>query len=353
MNKKAFLSGLIILLLAVGLGAGVYLVQQTQLIQQEAAVPDGIVHINITPTTQSVNVGDYIDATISINFDSDIETLPSLSSILAEIEFNFSGTSPTISTSESNIEFLLPNMQQWSFPLRDFSVQQNTARVRLHAYNVAHQGFVPSSQTTQFARVRFTANQPGTVTLTFDPENSYVTEKFSAQDILMIPSSSATYTVTGEATPPPTQPPTATSTPAPGVPTSTPAPESTDPSTIPFAITYPTQNQSISVLQPTFRGTAPAGSVINFELSSGLTGSATSNASGEWSWALTSQLTGGSHTLTATLGAQTITRNFTITTATGDTQMPQAGSIKHLSILLGIAFIMIISGLYFRLAPKL
>ena len=394
MSKKLLITIIVLLVTTVGLGVGVYLSQQSQILEPQAAVPDGIISATVEPISRTVQAGDTIDMIVDIGFRPGVESIP-INSIGIELVYSYTGSPPPLISSNSDIIFLVGPAGNWNFnAVSDkYVASDGVARIRLVALSQGGSGYlIPNGQRVPYARVRFTAISEGTITITMDTVESKVRLMGSnMNDVLFDQMTPAIYTVSGATvtnTPTPTLgtgQPTATPTLGTGQPTATPTlasgggnptatptqaqsggnPTATptqgqsgggNPTATPttagggnvgagIVITYPTNGQSISVFQPTIRGTAPSGTVLSFSMSpSGLTGTATADSSGNWSWTVPSQLTGGSHTLSVNGGGLSASRTFTITTATGETSMPQAGSVSHLVIMLTTALLLIGSG---------
>lgn len=82
------------------------------------------------------------------------------------------------------------------------------------------------------------------------------------------------------------------------------------------AITSPYEGEKVLIGQPTFRGTAPVGTMIQIETMGGVK----TDTAGKWLWVTSTNLESGSHVLTisyldSTGTTKTLTRNFTVQAA--------------------------------------
>ncbi len=75
----------------------------------------------------------------------------------------------------------------------------------------------------------------------------------------------------------------------------------------------PTNGSTINTTQPTFSGTAPAGTTVTVNVDAASVGTATTNGTGAWSLASTASLSLGAHTLQATARAGTVTSTLSNT----------------------------------------
>lgn len=232
---RIFTPGLTLLFLLAGLVVGLRLVQQPKplLVEKQAAVPvgEGKATLTFSPAAQTHTPGETFTVAIQLNTTGEpyqVETV----GFSTRVTYPFEGTSPALTASGLNPSSVFTD-HNWDCLT---NIQEETTQVVLEIGCLPPA--VPGSytripDTTQLAVFRlFVAALPttGSVTLSFDADESYLIEKDTAADILEVPVSTATFTITETA--PPTATPTPTATPPgptatptiPSEPTSTPTP---------------------------------------------------------------------------------------------------------------------------------
>lgn len=343
MNTKVAIVSIIGLVSVVGLLVGIYLVQQTQLLEKDASViSGGKATVTLNPATATMAVGATQDVAVMLNTGT--EQIQGFEFVL---NFTYSGESPIDAavTGMRNI-----NGTTWSYnsSLNTVVIGGGSGRIVI-AGSIDSGSMSTNSEAITVANIKLTGRRATTtpVSLTFSSSNqdNRVFSGTPAVDILTIPASVGTYTVTGgqQPTATPTQPgntPAPTATGIPG-PTATTAPAGNT-----MSITYPLNNSTISTTKPTFRGTGPANSAIVLDFASGLSGSTTASSTGSWSWTPTNPLSGGTHTMTASndKNDDTASVTFTITTSTGSTTLPEAGSVETTILIAGLGLALLLIG---------
>ncbi len=343
MNTKVAIVSIIGLVSVVGLLVGIYLVQQTQLLEKDASViSGGKATVTLNPATATMAVGATQDVAVMLNTGT--EQIQGFEFVL---NFTYSGESPIDAavTGMRNI-----NGTTWSYnsSLNTVVIGGGSGRIVI-AGSIDSGSMSTNSEAITVANIKLTGRRATTtpVSLTFSSSNqdNRVFSGTPAVDILTIPASVGTYTVTGgqQPTATPTQPgntPAPTATGIPG-PTATTAPAGNT-----MSITYPLNNSTISTTKPTFRGTGPANSAIVLDFASGLSGSTTASSTGSWSWTPTNPLSGGTHTVTASndKNDDTASVTFTITTSTGSTTLPEAGSVETTILIAGLGLALLLIG---------
>lgn len=229
MNWKIILIILIVLIGLAGIGVGVYLVQQQQDIRDEAAVPGGISEVFVTPSTKTAQAGDTFP--VDISFSTGGETI---SAIAIQLQYSYTGAQPPVEVTDIAVNSDLTSTSEWSFPVKKIEDLGGQIQIRIAAINLSTTGY-SSSTDTKVATLNLKANAPGTITMEFDPQESKITQKTTAEDILLIPVSTGVYTVNGEVGGPADTPtPTVTGTSSGASPTATPqAGSSTSPTPTP------------------------------------------------------------------------------------------------------------------------
>lgn len=204
-TKKIVVALLIILVAVGGFVAGLILLRDSQDIRQEAAVPDGTATVSIEPATANFDVGDSF--TSSIFFNS--ANVP-ISGIAVRLKYPYSGTTPEIAVNTIDINSVLLSGGQWTCPVKSSSLVGTEVVIDIACANQSQSGFI-SNQQVKLADINFSVNtQPAVspLTMRFDPAESIITRKSDGSDILLIPSSTGSYSVgaTTQPTTPPTSP---------------------------------------------------------------------------------------------------------------------------------------------------
>ena len=89
-----------------------------------------------------------------------------------------------------------------------------------------------------------------------------------------------------------------------------------------LSITNPDQGEDLNALKPEFAGTGPPNKIINIVVESpAYTGTIKVNQDGTWDWTPPTNLEPGDHTVKITYGGKTISRTFTVLAA-GESNLP-------------------------------
>jgi len=90
-----------------------------------------------------------------------------------------------------------------------------------------------------------------------------------------------------------------------------------------LSITNPEQGEDLNALKPEFTGTGPPGKLVEIvvESPSSYTGTIKVNGDGSWDWSPPADLEPGTHTIKITYGGQTVSRTFTVLAA-GESDLP-------------------------------
>jgi hypothetical protein len=230
-NKKNLLAVIgVIVILIIGIAAGIYLIRRQQK-KIQASVTGGQATIAITPQTGTYQVGDNITTNISFNSAG----IP-ISGIAVRLKYFYSGNIPELYASNLNINPTLLSAGDWSCPVKKIDVATTEVSIDISCVNFSSSGFT-STQDTNLASFEIKANKIPTTnptSISFDAQKSVITRKSDGEDVLLIPESMASYTITGSdgglgggsatITPSPTATATssATITPSPTAKTSTP-----------------------------------------------------------------------------------------------------------------------------------
>lgn len=196
MPTKKILVALLIIVVAIGgFVAGLYLLRQRQNISEEAAVPGGQATVSISPDTGSFNVGDNINMQVSFNTAN-----IAISGVAVRMLYPFSGSSPEIAVDSININQSLISSGDWTCPTQEVTQEGSNVIVDIACVNSGSATGYRSSNDTLLATVTLRVDrQPASnpVSIIFDPAESIITRKSDNEDILLIPSSTGSYTIGG------------------------------------------------------------------------------------------------------------------------------------------------------------
>jgi len=225
--KRTIFAIIVLLVAGAGIIMGLRLMRERQELREEAAVPGGQAQASLFPETGLFGVGDTFPVSIYFN----TANIP-ISGISIRLTYPYSGATPEYVASDIEINSVLLSSGDWTCPTRNVSAEGGAVNIDIACANISASGF-SSSTNTLLATFDFTIERTPAVdplTLRFDPSMSVVTRKSDGQDILLIPTSTGEYSVSGAtgptATPTPTTAIDATTTPT-QVPTSTVTPTPT------------------------------------------------------------------------------------------------------------------------------
>lgn len=202
--KKIIIATLAVIVLVGGFVAGLILVRRRQEIREEAAVPTGQAQVSIFPTTGTFDVGDTFP--VSVRFNT--ANIP-ISGIAVRLTYPYTGSEPEIVASDIEISSQLLSSGDWTCPTRNIAAQAGNLNIDIACANISAAGFVTTADTL-LATFKLTANRvPATnpTVVRFDPSQSVISRKSDGQDILLVPTSTGTYTISGEAVATPTPSP--------------------------------------------------------------------------------------------------------------------------------------------------
>lgn len=273
---NTLLTVLLVIVMLVGVVAGVLLLQERQNLTTDAAVPGGAATVSLTPATGSFNVGDSLQMSVFFN-TADIP----VSGVAVRLKYPFSGTSPELAVNAIEVNPSFLNSPDWTCPTVSSSEVGNEVVIDVACANTSATGFAAGSDTllTQITLQVNSIPSTNPFSVVFDPTLSVITQKTNGQDILAIPVNQGDYTITGgdpTATVTPTESagltatasPTSTATPTPtttGTGTSTPTPTTggsttttvtTTATTTATATSTPAELIDAGISTPTFLGLA-------------------------------------------------------------------------------------------------
>jgi hypothetical protein len=379
-KNKLILSFVGLLFLLAGAGAGVYLVQQQQLLQKDAAWPGGTATIRMAASKTNVAVGDTVDVDIYFTTPEPVTGI----TMQLKYEYNPTLSLPPLMSSSDQISIdaqLLNRSNNWAFQVKNFRYENGVATVGISGFTGLPDGYVRPGE-TKLATIRFTATGNSQARLYFDPEQTILQADANDNDIFLTPTSEAIITVGSGTTPTvaPTNPPQPTTPPNPTSgpnPTSAPSP-TTPPGTSPapttppgsspaptqatgpttsVVITSPRNGATLTDTTPTFTGTSPANATIQAEINANpaINGSTVADGNGRWTWTAPSPLALGAYTATiratnATNNTTSASVNFTIASASA---LPTAGNASATLWLLALGILLLLGGTVFLAKPRI
>lgn len=227
--KKILLAILVIVLLSAGVVVGLILVNQQQIFKQKAATPTGTSKVSIKPATGNFSLNS--PNTISVYFNT---ANISISGVSIRLTYSNLG----VTASGIQIDPGLLGSGDWTCPVKSTSANGSTGQVDISCINTSTAGYSNNADTL-LGTFTLTASQVPVINpliVSFDSQNSIITQKSDGSDILLTPVSTGSYTITSSISQGPTATPisivpspTATPTPGPTAPgaTATPIPTAT------------------------------------------------------------------------------------------------------------------------------
>jgi Cu/Ag efflux protein CusF len=214
--KKYLPAILIIILLSLGIIAGLILVQRNQQLNQKASSPTGSATVSISPATSSFQRN--TPNTVSVYFNT-----ANISTSGVTVRLNYANLGINVSGIQINPALLASG--DWTCPIKTITPNGSTSQIDIACINTSTGGYSNSSDTL-LATFTLTASQvpsQNPVIMSFDTQESKITQKSDAQDILLTPASTGSFTITDTIAQSPTATPivivaspTATPTTAPG-----------------------------------------------------------------------------------------------------------------------------------------
>src|SRR5258708_7679427 len=187
--KNVVIGVLIIAILGVGLVVGILLVNQQAVFKQKAASSTGTATVSIMPAQSSFERNTSYPISNYFNTKS-----TSISGVSVRILFSNLG----VTAANIQIGSNLLSDGNWSCPVKSISSSGSTSQIDINCVTAADAGF---SSTTDMLLATFnlTATEvpiQNPLIVSFDAQNSTVTQKSSGQDILLTPVSTGSYTIT-------------------------------------------------------------------------------------------------------------------------------------------------------------
>ena len=208
--RRIVLAVLSVILLVAGFTAGLYLIRQRQDIREEASTPTGQATVNLFPESGTFDEGDTFP--VSVRFNT--ANIP-ISGITVRLTYPYSGATPELTVGDIEINPSLLSSGDWTCPTKSVTARSGIVEIDINCSNVSAAGFASDIDTLL---ATFNINVVSTpvinpVVLRFESANSFISRRSDGQDILLIPTSTGTYTVSGAAVPQPTEPAVPTATP--------------------------------------------------------------------------------------------------------------------------------------------
>ncbi len=192
--KKIIIALLLILVVAGGAIAGLFLIRERQEIEEQAAVPTGVAEASIFPTSGSFDVGDTFPISIYFNTANN-----PINAVAIQLVYPFSGATPEITVGNIEINSALLSSGTWTCPVQEIKEEGTKVNINIVCAENSAFGFSANSDTL-LATMDLTVNRAPSVsplTIRFDPSKSVITHKTTGEDILLVPQSEGSYAVSG------------------------------------------------------------------------------------------------------------------------------------------------------------
>lgn len=194
MPVKNIVASLVVIIVAVaGFVAGLMLLRERQNINEKAAVPGGQATVTLSPASGSYKVGDTIKASIYFQTAN-----IAVSGVAVRLSYPFSGISPEVSVEGITVNSTFLSSGNWTCPTQNSSLQGGNVIIDIACANTSALGFSTNTNTL-LGTVDLKVNKApaaSPLVVRFDPTLSIITRKSDNQDILLIPTSVGSYTIT-------------------------------------------------------------------------------------------------------------------------------------------------------------
>lgn len=195
-TKKIVVALLIIVVAIAGFVAGLFLLRQRQDLEDEAAVEGGQATVSINPSEGDYKVGETI--TVGVYFNP---ANIAISSVSVKLAYPFTGVTPEVSVSSVEINPSFISSADWTCPQpTGQKLEASNVVINVACANTGSGGFTANSETL-LANIMLSVERPvplniNPLTLRFDASTSQVTRWGDNEDILLIPQSTGSYTIT-------------------------------------------------------------------------------------------------------------------------------------------------------------
>lgn len=332
MSKKVIFGILSFVLLAGSVGAGVYLVQRNQSLQEEASPASTL---KLTPASKSNFIGESVTVTADIDTTTNFATG-------ATIDIKFSADKLTLTSIEPGTA--LPVV------ITPASIDNNSGSASI---SLSSQPSSPFQGKGIVTTLKFTAKSAGTANISFGPSTTARGDKgkdstlVPGTDILVAKSpTSITILTQGTTSTSPSETPalvTASALPSSSPSTTTPTPSSggasasttpsasSSPSTTKPTITLPTNGKVVA--GSTISGTAVPNSTVTITIrSETINATVKADSTGKWSYKIPQTLENGTHTITITDSSGTVTKSFVVTGSTASGSASQTATSSTIPV---------------------
>lgn len=249
-TKQKVAALLLVIFAVIGSVAGIILLRQRTDLEEEAAVPEGDAEVSIFPTEGTFEIGDTFPVSVFFNTKN-----IAINGIAVKLNYPYGGATPEFVTSDIEINSVLQSSGEWTCPTKNVSAQAGTVTIEIACSNISASGYSTNTETL-FATFNLSIERAPAfdpLVVRFDNQSSISPLIGPGSDILLIPQSTGTYTVSGSqpvATATPTDVPDGTPTTQPtasptvkvtAAPTSTVSAQITPTTTLPVAgVSFPT-----------------------------------------------------------------------------------------------------------------
>ena len=209
-NLKTILAIIGLLLIVGGTAAAIILVRQRQEIRKKAAVEGGIATVSISPETASSDVGESLP--VQIKFNTGGESISALSISLA---YSYTEDEPPL-TLVGAIHLDIYDLVSDSFPEEEGdkrvfycgfartenNIEEKKFYIKIGCGTRTPEGYSSTTDTmlASFTLQAISVPSINPIIFEFDTEKSIITKKEPVEDILLIPTSRGSYTITGDGT---------------------------------------------------------------------------------------------------------------------------------------------------------
>lgn len=194
MSKRVAIIVILLLVLVLGIIAAVFLLRSSQEIREEASVPEGEASVSIAPATATVIPGTPTRVSILFNTGG-----ISIAGVAVKMSYTYSEVQAPVDVRNITISSGLLGSGEWTCPVSQFNASAGTATVEISCFNTSTSGY-SSSVDTPLATFDLMASgvpEINPVVLSFDPSQSIIASKITGEDVLLIPTSTGTYQVSG------------------------------------------------------------------------------------------------------------------------------------------------------------
>mgnify|MGYP001059539229 CR=1 FL=1 len=192
--KKIFVALLIIIVAVGGFVAGLMLLRQNQEVREEASTTTGTATVSISPDTGNFKVGDTIETAVYFNPNGVV-----INGVAVRLVYPFTGTTPEVTVSSIEVNSVFLSSGDWTCPSQDSTIEGDNVVIDIGCAYTSYDGFTAATDTL-LASLKLKVNKIPTVlpfVIRFDNAKSMITRKSDDQDILLVPTSTGTYTVAG------------------------------------------------------------------------------------------------------------------------------------------------------------